>query len=404
MSAHGHFRLRSPPFEAPPDPRLFYATSSHEEALATLQYTVQAHKGCCVVLGESGSGKTLLARMLCQAVGRSTTILWIHGLEQSDSSPVVNIYPPGSFNSAANESATKQTTLSAWWRARSADLTTPLLIVDNADELPRAAWRSIVSLLASEAIGVRPPSVALFGLPSLGRVLATPALTRLRRRLFRTYLLQPLTCEQVHEYLRCRVAASGRQSAEIFTDQAVTRLHHLTHGNPGLINQVCDNAMIDAYGEDRQQIGAEDVLTAAHTIVGRGLSVQDRRNALAWKGLGAPALPPPLPPAHRIAAGVGNHDARHTILTKGNLSKSSLSPVLARATRRVAAIPLETVAGMGGREFRRRLADLESRLTYLRDDVHRVRLPNTDPIRTDQELDDSAPTPTQNETTAAQQA
>ena len=400
MSAHGHFRLRSPPFEAPPDPRLFYATSSHEEALATLQYTVQAHKGCCVVLGESGSGKTLLARMLCQAVGRSTTILWIHGLEQSDSSPVVNIHPPGSFNSAANESATKQTTLSAWWRARSPDMTTPLLIVDNADELPRAAWRSIVSLLASEAIGVRPPSVALFGLPSLGRVLATPALTRLRRRLFRTYLLQPLTCEQVHEYLRCRVAASGRQSAEIFTDQAVTRLHHLTHGNPGLINQVCDNAMIDAYGEDRQQIGAEDVLTAAHTIVGRGLSVQDRRNALAWKGLGAPALPPPLPPAHRIAAGVGNHD----VLTEGGPSESSLSPVLARATRRVAAISLMMVAEVGGCESRQRLNDLETRLTHLRDDVHRVRLPNTDPIRTDQELGDSAPTPTQNETPAAQQA
>lgn len=400
MSAHGHFRLRSPPFEAPPDPRLFYATSSHEEALATLQYTVQAHKGCCVVLGESGSGKTLLARMLCQAVGRSTAILWIHGLEQSDSSPVVNIHPPGSFNSAANESATKQTTLSAWWRARSPDMTTPLLIVDNADELPRAAWRSIVSLLASEAIGVRPPSVALFGLPSLGRVLVTPALTRLRRRLFRTYLLQPLTCEQVHEYLRCRVAASGRQSAEIFTDQAVTRLHHLTHGNPGLINQVCDNAMIDAYGEDRQQIGAEDVLTAAHTIVGRGLSVQDRRNALAWKGLGAPALPPPLPPAHRIAAGVGNHD----VLTEGGPSESSLSPVLARATRRVAAISLKMVAEVGGCESRQRLKDLETRLTYLRDDVHRVRLPNTDPIRTDQELGDSAPTPTQNETPAAQQA
>ncbi|HUU97651.1 MAG TPA: hypothetical protein VM487_18095, partial [Phycisphaerae bacterium] len=277
-------------------------------------------------------------------------------------------------------------------------------IVDNADELPRAAWRDIVSLLASEAIGVRPPNVALFGLPSLGRVLATPALTRLRRRLFRTYVLQPLTCEQVHEYVRCRVAAVDGQGAEIFTDEAVTQLHHLTHGNPGLINQVCDNAMIDAYGEDRQRIGAEDVLTAAHTIVGRGFSVQDPPNALAWKGLSAPALPPPLPPEHRAAAVVSNHDARHTTLTKGGLSESSLSPVLARATRRVVAISLKTVAEMGGCEFRWRLKDLETRLTHLRDDVHRVRLPNTDPIRTDQELGDSAPTPTQNETPAAQQA
>jgi hypothetical protein len=231
-------------------------------------------------------------------------------------------------------------------------------------------------------------------------VLATPALTRLRRRLFRTYMLQPLTCEQVHEYVRCRVAAVDGQSAEIFTDEAVTQLHHLTHGNPGLINQVCDNAMIDAYGEDRQRIGAEDVLTAVHTIVGRGFSMQDPPNALAWEGLSAPALPPPLPPTHRTAAGVGNHDT----LTEGGLSESSLSPVLARATRRVVAISLKTVAEVGGCEFRRRLKGLETRLTHLRDDVHRVRLPNTDPIRTDQEPDDSAPTPTPNETPVAQQA
>jgi len=62
------------------------------------------------------------------------------------------------------------------------------------------------------------------------------------------------------------------------------------------------------------------------------------------------------------------------------------------------------VAEVGGCESRQRLKDLETRLTHLRDDVHRVRLPNTDPIRTDQELGDSAPTPTQNETPAAQQA
>jgi type II secretory pathway predicted ATPase ExeA len=396
MSAHGHFRLRSPPFEVTPDPRLFYATPSHEEALATLQYTVQAHKGCCAVLGESGSGKTLLARMLCQAVGRSTTILWIHGLEESDSSPVVNVYPPGSFNTAANGSTSRQTTLSAWWRARPADTTTPLLIVDNADELPDAAWRSIVSLLASEPIGVRPPDIALFGLPSLAQVLATPALTRLRRRLFRTYLLQPLTCEQVREYVRCRIAASGRQSAEIFTDQAVIQLYHLTRGNPGLISQVCDNAMIDAYGEDRQRIGAEDVLTAAQTIVGEGLSPQDRPDAPTWKGLS----PPTLAPTHGTDAGVDDHDA----LTEAGLSESSLSPVLARATRRVAAISLKTAAEVGGSESQRRLKDLETRIACLRDDVRQARLPNTDPIRTDQELGDRAPTPTKNETPAAQQA
>jgi len=146
------------------------------------------------------------------------------------------------------------------------------------------------------------------------------------------------------------------------------------------------------------------VLTAVHTIVGGQYSMQGPPNALAWDGLSVRALPPPLPPKHRAAAVVSNHDVPPTALTEGNLSESSLSPVLARATRRVVAISLETVPEVKERKVQRRLEDLESQLMHVLDDLHGVYRLDTDVVHTGQAPDDGAPTPTPNETPAAQHA
>ena len=59
-----HYNLSQIPFRNTPDPRFFYETPRHNEALANLIYAVEQRRGFVLLSGEIGSGKTLVTHML----------------------------------------------------------------------------------------------------------------------------------------------------------------------------------------------------------------------------------------------------------------------------------------------------------------------------------------------------
>jgi len=62
----GYWGLAEPPFNNSPNPKFFYLSPEHEEALVRLVYTVRHRKGCAMLTGEYGCGKTTLSRALIQ--------------------------------------------------------------------------------------------------------------------------------------------------------------------------------------------------------------------------------------------------------------------------------------------------------------------------------------------------
>jgi general secretion pathway protein A len=60
------FDLKEEPFAATPNPRFFYTSPLHHLAMQKTRYVVSAKKGLCVVFGDTGTGKTTLARLLYQ--------------------------------------------------------------------------------------------------------------------------------------------------------------------------------------------------------------------------------------------------------------------------------------------------------------------------------------------------
>lgn len=64
-----YWRLTEKPFENTPDPRFFFATPQHEESLSRLLYCVRESKGCGVLTGTFGCGKTLVGRTLMRELG-----------------------------------------------------------------------------------------------------------------------------------------------------------------------------------------------------------------------------------------------------------------------------------------------------------------------------------------------
>jgi general secretion pathway protein A len=263
-----HFGLVRPPFEATPDPRIFCPTASHSEALATLEYALYARKSCTIVIGESGIGKTLIARLAAGVASRQRSVMWLHGLGQPADVIEVSLFKRGALCGSAPGSPPEIVSLADWIRRPPEFTEAPLLVIDNADELPEHGWLCILALLSRDFQLPEPVQLAVLGMPRLLRRIAAPDMMRLRRRIFRICCLRPLSQPEAAEYVRYRLTAAGAGSAEIFTPGAVSQIYRLTRGNPGLINQVCDNAMLEAFSLGRTTVSAADVLAAAQALTG----------------------------------------------------------------------------------------------------------------------------------------
>jgi len=64
-----HFDLRDLPFSLTPDTHYFLDCPSHREALAVLLVALRSGEGSTKLVGEVGTGKTLLCRKLLRVLG-----------------------------------------------------------------------------------------------------------------------------------------------------------------------------------------------------------------------------------------------------------------------------------------------------------------------------------------------
>ena len=80
------FSLKEAPFNSTLDPKFFFPSPQHEQALACVVYAVQERKGLVVVTGDVGSGKTLVTQMLVGRLGTSaeTAVLSTSQLSGTD--------------------------------------------------------------------------------------------------------------------------------------------------------------------------------------------------------------------------------------------------------------------------------------------------------------------------------
>jgi general secretion pathway protein A len=61
-----YFKLKEEPFNTTANPRFFFLSPIHSIALGKTEFTVDAKKGLAIVFGDTGTGKSTLARLLHQ--------------------------------------------------------------------------------------------------------------------------------------------------------------------------------------------------------------------------------------------------------------------------------------------------------------------------------------------------
>jgi len=75
----GYFKtlgLEREPFSTSPDPSFFYRSLEHNQALQRLEISIRLRRGLSIILGDVGTGKTTLGRILMNSFKGETAYLF----------------------------------------------------------------------------------------------------------------------------------------------------------------------------------------------------------------------------------------------------------------------------------------------------------------------------------------
>jgi type II secretory pathway predicted ATPase ExeA len=262
-----YWQLSEPPFDNAPNPKFFYLSPEHEEALVRLVYTVRHRKGCGMLTGEYGCGKTTLSRALIQRLEAERYEI---GLLTNPSWKAIDflrevLYQLGQETTETSKAELLHLLNDVLFRNFRAGRDT-VVIVDEAQLIDDDAVFEELRLLTNFQTDDRfLVTLLLIGSPELAAKVRR--LKHLDQRITIRYHLNTLDYDHTASYIGHRLRMAGR-SSPIFTDEAVKLIFDFTRGTPREINNLCDVALLVGYTKRAHEIGDKIVAEVIKDMVG----------------------------------------------------------------------------------------------------------------------------------------
>jgi general secretion pathway protein A len=254
-----YWGLKEKPFENTPDPRFFYCSTKHEEALMRLLYAVQERKGSAMLSGEYGSGKTLLSRVilskLLQEEDKYKVALIINPAIAVSELLSEIVYQLGGETSREDRKIDILRNLNEILYKTAEDNKHTVIIIDEAQAIEDESIFEELRLLLNFQLNERfLLTLLLLGQPELKD--KVEKLPQLKQRLALYYHLTILTESETIGYIehRCRVA--GRQEP-IFLAETCKLIYEYSKGVPRQINNLCDLSLVIGMGQKAPHINEQ---------------------------------------------------------------------------------------------------------------------------------------------------
>lgn len=258
-----HFGLTELPFTLTPNTSFFLALEPHNEALAVLMTALKTGEGFIKVIGEVGTGKTLLCRKLLNEIPEHFVTAYIPN-------PYLN--PDELRRAVAIELGVKQA------QRMSAQLLTQriqnrllelhakghsvVLILDEAQALPEESLEALRLFTNLETETRKLLQVVLFAQPELDQRLAQTEFRQLRQRITFSYQLRAMKAEEVQQYVQHRLQVAGYKGATLFSASICKKITKASQGIPRLVNIICHKMLMLSYGQGNYQMTKKQLAAA----------------------------------------------------------------------------------------------------------------------------------------------
>lgn len=250
-----HYHLEKEPFKNGPDPAFLWRGGKHGEAIATLREGILERDGCVLLIGDIGTGKTILMRHF---VAQENVAAIPLALPDADLN-VLDFYRwladefemgRGADNRAGFITRLKRLPQDSFAACRKV-----LILIEDAQQLNPAVLAEAAALCDFESAGRKRLKTVFVAPLEFDEMLRQGANRAVLAAITTRCRLEPLAEEETAHYIAHRLKAAGA-GAQIFGVDAVHEVFVLSKGVPRLINLVCDHALLYGYSGDLRVIDA----------------------------------------------------------------------------------------------------------------------------------------------------
>ncbi|HYG31431.1 MAG TPA: AAA family ATPase, partial [Methylophilaceae bacterium] len=330
---YAHFGLKQPPFKITPNTDFFFSGGNRGAVLDALIYAINSGEGIIKVVGEVGSGKTMLCRMLQTLLPEKVESVYL-------ANP--SVAPEDVLHAIAFELQLKlpknadrvqvMQVLQTYLLKRHTDGKQVVIFVEEAQGMPLATLEEIRLLSNLETKNDKLLQIVLFGQPELDSNLDQTHIRQLRERITHSFYLGPLSEKEIGEYLIFRLRTAGYFGPHLFTASAIRKLATAAQGLVRRANILADKALLAAFSENVYQVTPKHVKAAIRDSEFGAAQARQKTGYKWYAGLAA-----------MLITGAGLGYLVYALLAANGTEKSTLTA--ARAPERASVTAVQTKVG-----------------------------------------------------------
>jgi general secretion pathway protein A len=296
MSYYKSLGLKAEPFSTTPNPVFFFESAGHKRALNNILIEIKTKRGLSIIMGDIGTGKTLLSRKLIEKLTIDACIFhliidpvfpddeaFLTFLARTMGVEIPPATPSESPESTANEIRIKEA-IHQWLIKKAVNENkTMVLIIDEAQKLSERSLELLRTFLNYETEEGKLLQIVLLGQMELHHKLLN--IPNLIDRVSSRDIIQPLTPAETYQVIEFRLRQAGcLNPTDLFSTKAIEHIHQYTHGYPRRITLLCHLALKNIAENNKTLVDEAVIKKIVDRETKEGWNLPDKATAQAGPG------------------------------------------------------------------------------------------------------------------------
>ncbi|MFB0506670.1 MAG: ExeA family protein [Thermodesulfobacteriota bacterium] len=259
--------LEREPFSSSPDPAFFYLSDDYRECLQRLEISIRLRRGLNIILGEVGTGKTTLSRVLYRMFQRESRDFIFHFILDpsfptefqffSNLVTLFDITPSGRSTFEYKEAIQNYLFQKGVEEGK-----TVVLLIDEGQKLSRPHLEILRNLLNYETNEYKLLQLLIFAQMEFSN--RVKGVENFLDRVNLKYVFLPLNEINTRKMIDFRLRIAGLNSGRsLFTDDAYMAIYMETLGYPRKIINLCHHALLTMLIKEKEIVDGEIIRVTA---------------------------------------------------------------------------------------------------------------------------------------------